>query len=167
MKGWVTVTMSLLFAGFALVALLGCTQPARPTETPECLPMPMTTGEAFYPIAFQTPFPSQVTAGQTVHIQFSGGIMLMPEGYTCGGAVTVMPPNRATAQASTRQVQISLNDTVVYSDGPRCGYDCSIEFVVPADFTPGSYHWRLDVPWAPQEHPVQVLPPATDASGGR
>jgi hypothetical protein len=165
MNSWVTATRGLLLAGFALLALIGCTQPARPTETPECLPMPMTTGEAFYPIAFQTPFPSQVTAGQTVHIQFSGGIMLMPEGYNCGGAVTVMPPNRATAQASTRQIQISLDETVV--DDQSCGYDCSLAFVVPTDIAPGSYHWRLDVPWAPQEQPVQVLPPATEAGDGR
>lgn len=149
-------------AGSVLVVMVGCTQPARSTETPECVPMIMSTGEAFYPMQLQTPLPEAVIAGQIVQVQLSGGIMLMPQGVDCGGMATIMPPNRATAQATSRRIQVALEDTVLYDQS--CPYDCAIEFVVPEDIAPGSYHWHIEIPWTSLDYPVQVLPPSNEAS---
>jgi hypothetical protein len=73
-----------------------------------------------------------------------------------------MPPNRATAQASTRPIQVLLGDTVVYNE--RCEYDCAIDFVIPADIAPGAYQWQLEIPWTSLEYPVQVLAPVNGSS---
>ena len=164
MKPWVKATMLLLLAGFSLAAMVRCTQPAQPTETPECLPIAMPTGEVYYPVEFQVPLPAQVRAGQTVRIRFTGGMMLLPSGFSCGYEVTVLPPNRSTAQATTRQIALSLGEAVVYS--APCAYDCAMEVVVPPDIPPGAYQWQLDIPWSLMEFPVQVLPPANESSDG-
>jgi hypothetical protein len=131
---------------------------ANITPSPDCMPAAMPTGERIYPFVFDSALPSQVTAGQTYRVRFTGGLMVVATGMYCGGQVTVFPVMPGTAEATNRLVFLKLDDLSLYSG--TCGFDCTLEFTIPPDFPPGSYEFILQAMVLRESYPVEVLPGA-------
>jgi hypothetical protein len=94
-----------------------------------------------------------VYVGQWVRIEFSGGMLIAPTGQQCGDDFTILFPNMETAEATTREVQLKLNDQVIFTQ--RCGYTCVLEFIVPI-MAHGNYEWELTGVWDARRFPVMV-----------
>ena len=145
---------AFLLAGCTLAALFPASHWHVEHESSPCTPMPMPTGEQYYPAEFHLPPPSSVWAGQSVRIEFSGGVLVTATAQQCGDRLSVLAPNQATAEATIRQVQVKLNDQVIHTQS--CGYRCVLEFYIPANIMPGMYEWELFGLWETTTFPVQV-----------
>jgi hypothetical protein len=104
-----------------------------------------------------TPPPAQARAGEVINVAFNGGMMINAQERRCAGESEsiILTPNIATAEAMTRFVRISLNNTAL--PGVRCGYTCDLQITIPADTAPGTYRLQISA-WDAVFFDLEVLP---------
>lgn len=146
--------IAFLLAGCAIIAMLLVA--GERGESSACSPVPMPTGEQYFPAYFHLPLPSSVWTGQFVRMEFSGGVLVAATGQHCGEEFHVLLPNQATAEATIREIQVKLDGQVIYAQS--CGYHCVLEFYIPAYFPGGMYDWELSGLWDANSFPVYVQP---------
>ncbi len=156
MKENVGLVAFLLF-GCAIIAMfLGLRSPAIEDAQTPCTPIPMPTGEQYYPTEFTLPPPSSVMVGQPVRIEFTGGILVAATGQQCGEEFHVLLPNQTTAEATIREVQVKLNQQVIHTQS--YAYHCILEFYIPSYLAGGRYDWELSGVWDTSRFPVYAQP---------
>jgi hypothetical protein len=111
--------------------------PGRPA--PPCTPVPLPTGERIFPVEYETAPPTNVFTGQPILIRFSGGVLVPATGQQCGDNFSILFPNQATAEATIRVVQVTIDGEVVLTH--HCGYDCTLFLHV--QLAPGEHQLEL------------------------
>jgi hypothetical protein len=131
------------------------------TPVPTCRSLDVTGAPGVtYPVVFTRELPYRLIAGMTYRIEFTGGVIIMPAAFSCDEYFTALPPQFATAEATTREVSLTLYGNRLTSQ--QCGYECTLEFTIPSDFPPGKYpiifasspYFRL----FQESYQVEVLP---------
>jgi hypothetical protein len=144
-----------LLAGCAIIGMLLASRPPHRDQT-TCTPVPMPTGEQYYPAEFTLPPPTSVIVGQRVRIEFSGGMLVAATGQQCGDEFDILLPNQSTAEATIREVQVRLGDQVIHTQS--CGYHCTLEFYIPSYFPAGTREWDFSGIWSIAAYLVFVQP---------
>jgi hypothetical protein len=137
--------MKRLILYLAAIALAACLPTglfssftANLTPVPTCYGLDMTGDPGVkYPVVFTRPLPFRMLPDITYRIRFSGGVKIMAAAFECGSDFVLLEPEFATAEATTRSVELTLNDISLASQ--QCGYECTLEFTLPPDFPPGDY----------------------------
>lgn len=108
---------------------------ASPQLTTPCIVL---TGEHLYPVEMVRRPPATVHPGDTVTITFTGGYMLMP---TCekrdGKEYYHYPTMQELSEINWRTAIAQLDEKDLASI--RCGHECQINFVLPAETKIGQH----------------------------
>lgn len=153
-----TSAMMLLLALYLVSACNQIYLP-RPAATPTCIIRPLPTGERLFEAQDLVPPPTQMHAGESAEIRFSGGLLIAATSIQCGDDFSILRGNLETAEASTRMVTLYWDEGFLART--TCGYDCTVTFTIPAETAPGTYSLRVGSIFISNneaDFPIEILP---------
>lgn len=109
-----------------------------PAPSPTCYLEPQPTGEKYIPPKIDPSPLAQAHPGDEISLHFSGGYIIGNNARVCGDDITgyVYSDDLPSYTYSQRTITVSLEDNTLTT--VECGYECTLEFVIPPDMPLGA-----------------------------